>query len=181
MVTVGAVVTLVALTATYVVLPLARRWSDREARITLRAEQLSRLQGVLAEEAAIRASLGEAERQRREAEDRLLRGGTRAVAGSNLQLLLNRYATEAGMEVDRVDAVAAGAGDEAVQRIPARITVRGDLRGLVELLSRVQEGTVLLAVDELSVSAATSARAGRDGLTATIGVHGFALSREGSP
>ena len=181
MVTVGAVVTLVALTATYVVLPLARRWSDREARITLRTEQLSRLQGVVAEETAIRTALEAAERQRREAEDRLLRGGTRAVAGSNLQLLLNRYATEAGMEVERVDAVAGGAGDEAVQRIPARITVRGDLRGLVELLSRMQEGMVLLAVDELSVTSSASARGRRDGLTATIGVHGFALPREGSP
>lgn len=181
MVTAGAVVSAVALLFTFVVLPQARRWSDREARITLRTEQLSRLRGVLGEEAATRETLAELERRRTAAERRLLAGGTMAVAGSNLQRLLNRYASEVGMEVERVDAVAQSAGERTLHEVPARITVRGDVRSLLDLLLRLQEGETLLSIEELSVSASGSARGDPNLLAATIGLHGYTLDPRGSP
>jgi type II secretory pathway component PulM len=180
-VTAGAVVSAAALLFTFLVIPQARRWSDREARITLRTEQLSRLQGVLGEEAAIGEMLAELERRRVAAERRLLAGGTMAVAGSNLQRLLNRYASEAGMELERVDAVAQSAGEGTLREVPARITVRGDVRSLLDLLLRLQEGGTLLSVDELSVSASGSARGDPNQLAATIGLHGYTLDPGGRP
>ncbi len=179
MVAVGAAVSLVALAVAYVVLPQARRWTERETRISLRSEQLARLEAVLAQEASVRETLSALQRERAGADRRLLSGGTVAVAGSNLQLLLNRYVAESGMELQRVDAVGQAAGQGPLRRIPARITVRGDIRGLVDLLVRLQRAETLLAVDELRASATPGPRGDVDVITASIGLHGYARSPEG--
>lgn len=169
----GAAVSALAVLVAFVALPQARRWTDREARITLRAEQLARLRGILAQEEALREALAVLEVQRARLEGRLLSGGTVAVAGSNLQRLLNRYATEAGMGVVRMDAVARTAAEGLLQEIPARVTVTGDIRTLVDLLARIQDGETLLAVDELTVSATVSRRGEPSRLSATIALHGY--------
>jgi len=172
-VAVGAAVSLVALTVAYVLIPQVRRWSDREAQIALKVGQLARLESVLAEEKSVRESLAELERKRQSADRRLLAGATAAVAGSSLQLLLNRYATESGMELQRVDAVGQTDSIGPLQRIPARITVRGDIRGLVDILQRLQGGEKLLVVDEMRVSSSPGFRGEVDQLTATVGLHGY--------
>lgn len=178
-VAVGAAVSVVALAFAYVVLPQARRWAEREARISLRSEQLARLEAVLAQEASLREGLAALERQRADADRRLLQGATVAVAGSNLQLLLNRYAADSGMELQRVDAVGEAAGQGPLLQIPARITVRGNIRGLVDLLVRLQGSETLLAVDELRASSTPGPGGGVDVITASIGLHGYARSPGG--
>lgn len=173
MVAAGAGVSVVALTAAFLLMPQVRRWSDREAQIALETEQLARLRSVLAQEEAVRKALVTLEEERRQADQRLLTGTTVAVAGSDLQLLLNRYAAESGMELLRVDAVGPTATSGPLARVPARISVRGDIRGLVDLLARVQGGEKLLAVDEMRVSASPGLGGEADVLTASIGLHGY--------
>lgn len=172
-VAVGGAVSLVALTVAYVLMPQVRRWSDREAQVALKEGQLARLQSVLAQEKSVREGLAELERKRRAADRRLLAGATAAVAGSNLQLLLNRYASESGMELQRVDAVGQTDSIGPLQRIPARITVQGDIRGLVDILQRLQGGEKLLVVDEMRVSSSPGFRQEADRLTASVGLHGY--------
>jgi hypothetical protein len=170
----GALVSALALTIAFVVTPQIRRWSDREAQIALETEQLARLRSVLAEEDAVRKGLMALEEARRHAERRLLAGATVAVAGSNLQLTLNRYAAESGTELLRVDAVGATVASGPLERVPARISVRGDIRGLVDLLVRLHGGETLLAVDEMRVSVSPpGVRGEADLLTASIGLHGY--------
>lgn len=169
----GTAVTIVTLSVAYVVLPEARRWSDREAQISLRAAQLARLQAVLAQEKSVREELSDLRRKRRTAERRLLAGATSAVARSDLQLLLNRYATESGMELERVDALGQSDSIGVLQRIPARIMVRGDIRGLVEILHLLQGSETLLAVDEIRLSTSPGFRREADLLTASVSLHGY--------
>jgi len=174
----GAAVLVVALGLVWVVIPQARRWSEREARISLRSEQLARLESVLAQETEVREGLAALQRERQAADRRLLQGRTVAVAGSNLQLLLNRYVADSGMDLERVDAVGQAADQGPLLEIPARLTVRGDIRELVDLLVRLQGSETLLAVEELRVSA-TPVRGQVDVITASIGLHGYARSPEG--
>jgi type II secretory pathway component PulM len=169
----GAAVSVVALLVTFVVLPEYDRWAQREAAIGLRAEQLARLQAVLSEEEATRARLAELQLEQRAAERRLLAGTTAAVARSNLQLLLNRYAAQSGMEVQRVDAVGQSAGEGPLQTIPASLTVLGDIRGLVDLLLLVQQGEELLTVDDMRVGIAPGVRGDADRLSVILGLHGY--------
>jgi type II secretory pathway component PulM len=173
----GAAVVVVALALAWVVIPQARRWSEREARISLKSEQLARLEGVLAQETEVRDGLAALQRERQAADRRLLQGGTVAVAGSNLQLLLNRYVADSGMDLERVDAVGQAADQGPLLQIPARITVRGDIRELVDLLVRLQGSETLLAVEELGVSS-TPVRGQVDVITASISLHGYARSPE---
>ena len=173
MVATGAAVSLASLLIAFVVIPEAQRWSAREAEIRLKAEQLARLQGVLAQEQVVRAGVASMEQERLQTERRLLAGATVAVASSSLQLLLNRFAAESGMELQRVDAVGQTASAGTLQRIPARITVQGDIRGLVDLLVLVHRSETLLAVDEMRVSASPGFGRMPDMLTASIGLHGY--------
>lgn len=172
-VVVGAAVSVVALVGTFFVVPEVGRWSAREAEIRLKAGQLARLQNVLAQEDPVRRAFADMERERTSADRRLLAGATEAVASSNLQLLLNGYAAESGMDLQRVDAVGRSSAQGPLQRVPARITVQGDIRGLVDLLVRVHRSEVLLAVDEMRVSASPGFGGAPDLLTASIGLHGY--------
>jgi len=180
-VVVGATVSLLALVMAFVVVPEVGRWSAREAEIRLKAGQLARLQDVLAQEDSVRQAVADMGRARTSADRRLLAGATEAVASSNLQLLLNGFATESGMDLQRVDAVGRSSAQGALQRVPARITVQGDIRGLVDLLVRAHGSEVLLAVDEMRVSASPGFAGAPDLLTASIGLHGYYEGPGGAP
>ena len=56
--------------------------------------------------------------------------------------------------------------------------VRGDLRGLVDLLVRLQGSEALLAVDELRASCTPGPGGAVDVITVSIGLHGYARSPE---
>ncbi|MGD8319595.1 MAG: type II secretion system protein GspM [Gemmatimonadota bacterium] len=169
----GGVVSLLSLLIAFVLIPQARRWSDREAEIRLKSEQLARLQGMLAQAESVQQSVADLDHLRRSADRRLLGGATAAVASSSLQLLLNRYTTESGMELQRVDAAGQTAGPGPLQRVPARVTVQGDIRGLVDLLVLLHQAETLIAVDEMRVSASPGYAQAPDLITASVGLHGY--------
>jgi hypothetical protein len=177
----GTAVSLVAVLVVLVVLPGVGRWRDREAQIVLRAEQLARLQALIEREAMIRERRGSLEQARAVAGRRLLEGETAAVAASNLQVLLNRYATESRLVLDRVDAVTRRQGGHGIVEIPARIAARGDVFGLVDLLFYLQHGEKLLVIDDLRVDNARGAVSGDQLLTMSVSLHGYHRSTEGQP
>ena len=174
----GAAVSLVSLLFAFVILPQAQRLADREASIEVRSEQLARLRGVIAAEPGLRDELEALREELASVEPQLLEGGTAAVAASNLQLLLNQYVTEAGLELERVDA-AGQAGDlGGLQRIPARISVRGETPGLVYLLARLHESAPFLSIDELRISVQAPRPGDPETLMALISLHGYAFAGE---
>ena len=171
---VGGGVSVLALLAVFVVLPQSRRWLDREERIAMRSEQLARLEALIRREDSVRQRLADLRQARAGVGRLLLAGETPAVAASNLQLLLNRYATESRVVLDRVDAVSRTADAEGnVEEIPARVAVRGDIYGLVDLLFYLQHGEKLLVIDDLRVTGARAGMRSEELLTVSVSIHGF--------
>jgi type II secretory pathway component PulM len=175
----GGGVSLLALLAVLVVLPQARRWLDREEQIAMRGEQLARLEALISREDAVRQRLAEVQQARASAGRLLLAGETAAVAGSSLQLLLNRYAQESRVVLDRVDAVRPSGTEAGILEVPARIAVRGDVYGLVDLLFYLQNGEKLLVIDDLRVSEGRGDRRRQQLLTMSVSLHGYYRTQEG--
>ena len=170
----GGAVSVLALLAVSVVLPQSRRWLEREDRITMRSEQLARLDALISQEDRVRQRLVDLRQARAGVGRLLLVGETAAVAASSLQLLLNRYATESRVALDRVDAVSRTADEEGnIEEIPARVTVRGDIYGLVDLLFYLQHGEKLLVIDDLRVSGVSAGMRTDDLLTVSVSIHGY--------
>lgn len=170
----GALVSTLALLAVWVALPFAQRWRDREAAIAGKQTQLEQLQKLVEGGTATRLSLGARQRASIALRQRLLTGSTPALAASNLQALLQGYADASRVSLDRVDLVAdpGVAGDQGPPTIPVRLSAQGDIYGLSGLLSRLEYGEKLLAVDELSVNAGGVAGYRPELLTFSVRLHG---------
>jgi len=174
------VVSAVALCAAFVILPGARRWADRESAIAAQAERLARLENLIGAREQIAAAVEQMRRDRAQAARVLLPGETPAIAASNLQILLNRYADESRVLLERVDVAGDAAAGDSVIPIPARIAARGDIYGLVDLLFYLQHGEKLIVIDEFRLDAGRGlAEAQLVGWTVTL--HGYyAAPRESS-
>jgi len=170
----GLLVVSMAVVGVNVVMPLIQRWRAREGEIALRREQLSRLHALVADEEALRNAVADLRAISADAGRVLLEGETPAVASSNLLRLLNQYADQSEILVDRVDFVSNGqsAAETPLMRIPAYVTARGDVFGLVDFLFYLQHGEKLLAVDELVVDAGRNGPGDLAALSWTIGLHG---------
>ncbi len=169
----GTVTIAAALFATYVALPFADRWRAREAVTAARAAQLARVRGLVAAESRLAAAV-------REREGRAIEGGrgplaeaTPALAAAALQGALQQAASQAGVQVQRVDvaqdAGAAGAPDAPAADVPATLTALGDVHGLAALLDALQRGPTLLEVTALSAQTTVGAR-GESLLQLTVSV-----------
>lgn len=190
----GAVASVLILAGTLVVAPLVGRWRAREAAIDVKAEQLARLEALVAGEEALAGSAETLRAARARRERSLLDGSTVALAGSSLQSLIRGYGERSRVSVQRMDpagsaVAAAGATgatadteDESSDLAPVALTLfaRGDIYGLVDLLYYVQNGEKLLVVDELRVTA-PAARGRDDLLSWSMRVRGFFDAGEGGP
>ncbi len=177
----GAALSAAALVGVYLVAPLSSRWTEREADIQLRAEQVARLKSLIDQEDAIRTAAETLHEERMFAGRRLLEGNTAAVAASGLQQLINRYAEESSVSLDRVDV----AGDLATEpgellAIPARLAGRADVYGLVDLLFYLQQGEKLLVIDDLRVSTTRATGPGVNLITWSMNLHGYYASAQGT-
>jgi type II secretory pathway component PulM len=150
----GAVVSAAALVTVLIVLPVARRWAVREAAYAASREQWVRLAGLAANTDRLRRALDEQRLVHAPDAARLVTGPTPALAASTLQGLLQRYADESSVQLDRVDVVGDARPDKpGLLAIPVRLQGRGDIYGLVDFLYRVQWGEKLLVIDEMSANA----------------------------
>src|SRR3989441_11324338 len=151
----GALVSATALVIVLLGLPLAHRWAVREAAYTTSREQWLRLSGLAASTDRLRRAVDERRRAHAADEARLVTGATPALAASTLQGLLQRYADESSVQLNRVDVASQPrASPTGLLAIPVQLQCQGDIYGLVDFLSRLEHGEKLLAVDELSLNAA---------------------------
>ena len=89
MVAAGALVSTLALSALWVVLPLVDRWQDREVAIEAKEGQLARLRALVEAESTTRKSLSARLGARPAVRERLLTGATPALAASELLSLIH--------------------------------------------------------------------------------------------
>lgn len=157
-----------------VALPLARRWAARETLYAATREQWARLAGLAAGVEPLRSTRDTQRLAQGPEAARLVTGATPALAASGLQGLLQRFAEEHGVQLDRVDVAAQPRPDRAgLLAIPAQLQGQSDITGLVDFLLRIQVSQVLLVVDELAVNAPTDGRDGRQTLLWTVRLHGL--------
>ena len=142
-----------ALIVVYGVLPFARRWSAREELIAMRTSQIARLRWLAEHEsqlqsaAAVRiASVGSVERPR------TLSARSPALAASALQTLVQGYADEAGVTVREPNVAGATDSISTSEAIPATVSAISDIYGLSTFLSRLQHGTTLVDIREITIA-----------------------------
>jgi type II secretory pathway component PulM len=171
----GGLVSVVALLLAWVALPFAHRWQDREAAIGAKQSQLGRLRALTEGEAISRQALATRQRERGALRQRLLTGATPALAASSLQALLQDYADQSRVTLDRVDLVAEPGvvAEGGLPAIPVQLSAQGDIYGLADLLARLQYGGKLLVIDELRVNAGQAdGDGGPEFLTWSVRLHG---------
>jgi type II secretory pathway component PulM len=154
----GALVSAAALVIMLLGLPFAQHWSARGAAYTTSHEQWQRLTTLVANTDRLRRLLDERKRAHAAERARLLTGATPALAASALQGLLQRYAEESSVLLNRVDVASPPrANQSGLLAIPVQLQAQGDIYGLVDFLGRLERGENLLAFDELSVNAVNGA------------------------
>ncbi len=154
----GAVVSVVLMIAVWVVLPFAQHWASRSAQLAEARAHWARLSALVANTGRLNRTLDLARQSSGSDQDRLITGATPALAASALQSLVQRYAGETAVQLERVDAAGEPHPDKpGLLAIPVQLQARGDLYGLVDFLSRLEHGGPLVVIDELNVSAGLDA------------------------
>ena len=150
---VGATVVALTAVAMLVVLPFARRWSEREAVIFTTGERLARLSGIAGQETAIRAQLVTLDAALDGRGARLVRARTPALASSIIQSYVQAEARASRVSISRLDVAGSPAtpgGDGVV--MPATLSAVGDIYGVADYLRRLQHGPRLIEIAELAVA-----------------------------
>jgi type II secretory pathway component PulM len=179
---VGAITVALALVVTLLGLPAVERWTTREAAIATNRERHARLAALVAGERGLRRALGERRTTQAGTMRLLLAGATPALAASNLQALLQQYAEESMVQLNRVDVV----GEPKTERpgllsVPVVLQGQGDIYGLVDFLYRVQHGQRLLVIDEISINTRSSYLREDQSLLWSLRAHGLYPAQEASP
>ena len=150
----GAIVSAAALVIVLGVVPVAHRWAAREAVYAASREQWMRLATLATSRDRLQHALDEQQRAFAADEARLVSGATPALAASMLQGLLQRYADESAVQLDRVDVAGQPRPDKpGLLAIPVQLQGQGDIYGLVDFLYRLERGEKLLVVDDLTLNA----------------------------
>lgn len=141
-------------------IPFVREWSDRESLIAARRGELARLFGVKAAESTLRLAVDARSSRAAEFSQRPVSAGTAALAAGVLQAELQRYADASQLSVSELNV--SGEPDSTavpLAALPATLIALGDVYGVADLLSRVQQGSMLLEVREMTVQVNPARRA----------------------
>lgn len=144
----------------WVAIPFVRSWSEREALIAARRDELARLAGVTAAAPMLREAVAARSARAQEFAQRPVEAATAALAAGVLQGIVQRYADESQMSVSELNV--SGEPDSAsvaLAALPATLIALGDVYGVADLIDRVQHGTTLLDIRELTVQVNPSRRA----------------------
>lgn len=137
----------------YVVMPAAQRWKVREAAIDAAGERIGRLEGLRESQENLVTTAST--RMTVDAPVHVIRGRTPALAASSLQAALREYARLSRVSITRLDVAQESdsvSGRMNARGIPATISAVTDIYGLADFLSRIQQGVILLKVEELTVA-----------------------------
>lgn len=146
--------------ALYALIPVVRDWSDREQLIDARRRELATLYGVRRGTPMLLTAVASRGARAAEFPQRPVMAGTAALAAGVLQGVLQRYADESQLSVSELN-VAGDPDSTAVPlaALPATMIALGDVHGVADLLARVQYGSMLLDVRELTVQVNPARRA----------------------
>jgi len=150
---VGATVVGVAAVVVLVVLPFARRWTERESLIAATRERLARIESIAGREAELIERTQAMEARLDASGMRLVRARTVALAASTLQSMVREYARSSVVSVTRLDAAGAplAVGGTTVA-LPATISAQGDIYGIADFLRRLQYGPWLVELTDLTIA-----------------------------
>ncbi len=142
------------------IIPVSRRWSDRESLISARRGERARLQGLTSAESTLRTAVDSRVARAAGFPQRPVSGATGALAAGVLQSVLQRYADESQLSVSELNVVGEPDSISApFAALPATLIALGDVFGVADLLSRVEQGSTLLEVRELTVQVNPARRA----------------------
>jgi type II secretory pathway component PulM len=133
-------------------IPVARGWAANEARITAMRQQLAQLQGIQRATPMLQAAVATREARAADFPQRPVAASTAALAAGVLQGVLQRYADESQLSVSELNV--SGEPDSTsvpLAALPATLIALGDVYAVADLLTRVQHGSTLLDVRELTV------------------------------
>jgi len=133
-----------------IVQPIRERYRTAAELVPVREQVLARRQELVARKAAIAAELQATNARIEELSARFLPAGTPAVAASELQKLVKDMASQAATEV-RSERILPPVERGELLEIPIEIAVSGEVRQLVDLLSRLERAPKLLAVQDLKI------------------------------
>ncbi len=179
----GAVVLVIALFATYAVLPFARKWRDRERELAHVRERVAMLAGLDAARPDLEAGARNAEATLAGRATRLFHARSLTLAASALQSLLQDAADASHLVVTRLDvapnasansAGSAGASPRdstdapTVLSLPATLAAYTDVVGLAALLDQLARAPRVVRVEKLTVQQNSALRGAPDMLQITL-------------
>lgn len=175
MVGVGAAAAVIVLGWMFVIQPIADRYDAAAELVPAREQLLARRQELVARKGALLAELQATDQRIEELSARLLPGATPAVAASELQKLVKEIATAAATEV-RSERIMPPVERGELLEIPIEIAVSGEIRQLVDLLSRLEQVPKLLTVQDLRVRVVNVSQPKE--LLTTLTLSGFILPQK---
>ncbi len=168
----GALVAVLVVGWVGLVQPIRDRYRMAEETIPVREQLLQRRQALVARKAAIAQELEATRGRLDQVAARFLTASTPAVAASELQNLVKETASQVKTEI-RSERILPTIERGELTEVPIEIAVSGEIRDLVELLSRLEKSPKLLAVQELRVRVVNVSQPKE--LLATLTLSGFIL------
>ena len=158
-ITIAIWVTVVALAFAYVVMPFAQRVLARQAEIALRRAQVGRLTAYVTRHPEIEKAVASRTSVLEAYGTRVLRGRSPSLVGAELQRVLQDYAHTSRVSVSRLDVpgVADSTRGETLT-MPATLSAVGDVYGLAQLLTLLQQGPFVIEVRDLSITSTSALR-----------------------
>jgi hypothetical protein len=178
-VTAGAAVAAAALVVVFAILPMHDWWTSREVASSASRDRWIRLQSLVAREPQLRQALAEQQRVQQVSVELLATGSTAALAASNLQALVQRYAEESSVQLDRIFVAGQAKPDSlGLLTVPVQLQGQGDIYGLTDFLFRLHHGEKLLVIDDMTITAGLPHTGRRDFLTWSMTMHGLYAAPE---
>ena len=134
----------------FVVAPIVAGYAETHAAVAQAAEMLGRYRGIAAARPALQERL-EALKARQSEIGAYLGGGTDALAGAELQELVNATVAKGGGGLRSVQILPVKA-DGGFRRIGVRVQMTATIAQVLRVLHGLEAGSTLLFVDNLEVS-----------------------------
>jgi type II secretory pathway component PulM len=148
----GASIVAVAALLVLVVLPWTRRWAERESLIAAARDRLARIESIAGREGELRGATQALEAQLDNGGVRIVRARSTALAAAQLQSMVREYAVASVVTVTRLDAAGAPIATGGTISLPATISAQGDIYGVADFLRRLQHGSWLVELTDLSIA-----------------------------
>jgi len=150
---IGAIVVGVTAVVVLGLLPLGRRWSERESLIAARRERLARIESIIGREGEFATASRALDARLDAGAIRLVRARSVPLAASAIQAMVRDYAQASAVSVTRLDAAGAPVStDGASVALPATISAQGDIYGVADFLRRLQHGPWLVELTDFTIA-----------------------------